>query len=186
MKEIDRTKRIITIPNILSFVRLCLIPIFVYLYIEKQDDKMTCAVLVLSGLTDILDGFIARRFNMVSDLGKALDPVADKLTQFAMMACLLSRFPAMLLPLLLLVVKELSCGITGLMVIRKTGIVLPANWHGKMTTFLLYAMMCLHLVWPKIPAEISQASIIVCTVAMLLSFVLYIIRNVGALKRAEK
>ena len=116
---------------------------------------MTCAVLLISGLSDTLDGFIARHFNMISDLGKALDPIADKLTQFAMLMCLVSRFPMMLIPLLVLVVKELCCGLTSLMVIKKTGVVLPANWHGKLTTFLLYAMMCLHLVWINIPASVS-------------------------------
>ena len=178
----DSSKKIFTIPNILSAFRICLIPVFMYLYIKQHDYKMTCAVLLISGLSDTLDGFIARHFNMISDLGKALDPIADKLTQFAMLMCLVSRFPMMLIPLLVLVVKELFCGLTSLMVIKKTGVVLPANWHGKLTTFLLYATMCLHLVWINIPASVSYVTITVCTAVMLMSFVLYIMRNVHAMR----
>ena len=99
------------------------------------------ALLALSGISDTADGYIARRFNMVSDLGKIIDPVADKLTQAAMLLCLLTRYPLMLLPLLLLTFKEISTGIMSLIVIRKTGLVMSADWHGKVTTGLLYAMM---------------------------------------------
>lgn len=100
---------------------------------------LTACVLILSGLTDLADGYIARRFNMTSDLGKALDPVADKLTQAAMMLCLLTRFRLMLIPLSIIVIKELVTGVFSLVVIKKTGRVMSADWHGKLTTLLLYA-----------------------------------------------
>ena len=77
--------KIITIPNILTFFRLLLIPVIVWLYLVKKDPIWTMAVLALSGITDIVDGIIARKCNMISDFGKAFDPVADKLTQIAML-----------------------------------------------------------------------------------------------------
>lgn len=82
-KTVQRSyqNKILTIPNVLSFFRLCLIPVIIWMYCSKRDYVRTAVILLLSGATDILDGFIARRFNMVSDLGKVLDPVADKLTQ---------------------------------------------------------------------------------------------------------
>ena len=89
--------KIITIPNVLSFFRLLLIPVIVWLYIVKKYPIWTMAVLALSGITDIVDGIIARKCNMISDFGKAFDPVADKLTQIAMLFCLVSRFRWMLL-----------------------------------------------------------------------------------------
>ena len=98
--------KILTIPNILSFFRLCLIPVIVWLYVGKQDYLWTLLILTLSGVTDIVDGIIARRFNMVSNFGKAFDPVADKLTQMAMLFCLVSRFKYMMIPFVLLVVKN--------------------------------------------------------------------------------
>lgn len=73
-------KKILTIPNILSFFRLCLIPVIIWLYTEKQDYFWTLLVLLLSAVTDIVDGIIARKCNMISDFGKAFDPIADKLT----------------------------------------------------------------------------------------------------------
>ena len=83
--------RILTIPNLLSFFRLCLIPVFMWLYCVEKNYLWTGIILILSGLTDTVDGIIARKFNMISDLGKVLDPIADKLTQAAMLFCLLTR-----------------------------------------------------------------------------------------------
>ena len=91
----DRTNRILTIPNLLSAFRILLVPVIVWLYCWKADYPLAAWTLTLSGLTDIVDGFIARRFHMVSNLGKALDPIADKLTQTAALGCLLTRFGAM-------------------------------------------------------------------------------------------
>ena len=118
--------KILTLPNILSFFRLCLIPLIVWQYVGKRNYLMALYLLALSGLTDIADGIIARSFNMISDFGKAFDPVADKLTQIAMLFCLVTRFRMMWLPLILLIIKELFAGVTGLMMVRK-GIVIGAD-----------------------------------------------------------
>ena len=75
--------RIWTIPNILSIFRMVLIPVFVWTYCGLKNDLATALVLLLSGISDTADGIIARRFNMITTLGKAIDPVADKLTQIA-------------------------------------------------------------------------------------------------------
>lgn len=177
-------KKIITIPNILSFFRLCLIPLIVWLYCVKKDYLLSTLVLLLSGLTDIADGFIARRFNMISDFGKAFDPVADKLTQIVVLFCLVTRFRSMLIPLVMLIVKEVFAGVTSLITIKKTGEVMGAVWHGKATTVLLYATMTVHLVWFNIPLLVSNILVAVCTVMMLISAVLYGKRNITALKRS--
>ncbi len=176
MKQITR-KQIFTIPNFLSFLRLCMIPLIIWLYCAQKNYVLTAVVLVLSGLTDTIDGFIARRFNMVTDLGKALDPIADKLTQASVMFCLLTRFQMMLVPLLLLIFKEVCNGIMSLFVIKKTGKVCGADWHGKVCTWLLYAMMFLHIVWFDISREWSTALISICVIMMTVSFALYMVRN---------
>ena len=178
----DRSHRIATIPNLMSLFRLLLIPALIWLYCVKKNDAATTAVLVLSGLTDVADGFIARRFNMVSELGKALDPAADKLTQAAMLYCLLSRFCGFWLLLALLVVKESINAVTQLIVARKAGHVLGAEWHGKLSTVMLYAIMILHLVWGSIPGPVSDICIGACAAIMVLSLVLYSIRNVRILR----
>lgn len=175
-------KKIITIPNILSFFRLCLIPVIVWLYTVKQDHFLTLIILVLSGVTDIVDGIIARKCNMISDFGKAFDPVADKLTQMAMLFCLVSRFPYMMIPFVLLVVKEVFTGITALITIKRTNTVKGAVWHGKLTTIALYSMMAIHLLWYNIPRAVSLILVGICIGIMLMSFILYTIQNIKAIK----
>ena len=175
--EQNTRKQLFTIPNLLSLLRLCMIPLIIWLYCTQKNYALTAVVLVLSGLTDMVDGYIARRFNMVTDLGKAIDPVADKLTQASVMFCLLSRFRMMLVPLLLLIFKEVCNGVMSLVVIKKTGKVCGADWHGKVCTWLLYAMIFVHIVWFDISREWSTALISICVIMMTLSFALYMVRN---------
>ena len=95
--------RIFTIPNLLSLIRILLIPVFVALFFH---DEMIWAalILIISGLTDTLDGYIARHFNMITNLGKVLDPIADKLTQAVVAFCLCVKMPAVI-PLFVLVAQ---------------------------------------------------------------------------------
>ena len=174
-----------TIPNLLSLLRLLMIPLFVWLYLNGYEG-WTAFVLILSGLTDVVDGFIARHFGQVSDIGKALDPIADKLTQAAMLLCLMARYPVMIVPFILLAVKEVYAGITGLLVICRTNVVPVAEWHGKATTLLLYGMMILHVVWQDIPFWTSNVLTVACIVMMTLSLVLYARRNIRAIHNNGK
>lgn len=96
MKKKLNKDEILTIPNGLSFLRLLLTSLIVWLYCGGGEEYgATTAVIAVFALTDIIDGKIARKFNMVSDVGKVLDPIADKLTQAALVICLLSRYPWM-------------------------------------------------------------------------------------------
>lgn len=180
---------ILTIPNILSMFRILLIPVFVWLYIIQEDYFYAAVVVVVSGITDILDGFIARKFNLITRLGKILDPIADKLTQAVVLLCLTDRYPLMALPLIVLVVKEVVTGLGGLLVIRESGKVYGADWHGKVSTALLYVMMVVHVLWFNIPEETSKLFILASLIMMLLSFSLYTFQNIRIIqdtKRREK
>ena len=179
-------KKIVTIPNILSFFRLCLIPVIIWLYIGEKNYLWAGIVLILSGATDLADGFIARHFHMISDLGKVLDPVADKLTQAAMLFCLCTRFPLMILPLVLMIVKEGFMGISGLMIIRKTGSVFGADWHGKAATVLLYAAMIVHVFWYEVPVLVSDLMIGACSLMIVISLLLYAKHNIRILKGEKR
>lgn len=165
-------KQLLTIPNFLSFVRLALIPVFVSLY-RSGELLAAAAVIVLSGLTDLLDGWYARRYNAITDVGKVLDPIADKLTQAAAIGMLIADHPLLLVPLLLLVVKEITACVSGMLVIRKTGTVPGAVWHGKATTALLYLLMFVHILWQDIPPMASNIMTAACIAMMLLSMTLY-------------
>lgn len=159
----ERKHNLYTIPNLLTFFRLCLIPVLVWLYCFEENFLGTAAVLLLSSLTDAADGWIARQWQMTSALGKVLDPVADKLTQGAMLLCLLFRFPLMLIPL-----SEIFLRITGTLHIWKLKSHTASRWHGKTATFMLYAMLFIHLVWHDIPVWLSTVLIIGCVVVILL------------------
>ncbi len=178
--------KIITIPNILSFFRLCLIPVIVWLYCFQKDYLWTTVIFIISGLTDIVDGFIARRFDMISDFGKAFDPVADKLTQIAMMFCLVTRFPLMLIPLIILIIKEALAAVMNMITLEKAGFVVAAKWHGKLNTVLIYVTMFIHIVWFNIPEAVSDILIGVCIIMMLISSFLYTKSDVKAIKKEKE
>lgn len=186
MEENKYEKKIVTIPNALSVVRLLLLPVIFWLYCVKEEPIWTAVAMVLSGVTDLADGYIARHFHMISNLGKILDPIADKLTQGVVMLCLVVKFPLMLLPLIALIVKDTLNGVLGLLVIRKTGKVYGADWHGKINTCVIYATMMLHILWIHIPTIVSRVSIGVCLGMMALSMVLYIVKNVKLLRAAKE
>ncbi len=177
---------IFTVPNILSFLRLLMIPFFVWLYIQKQDYVSCGVVLILSGLTDMVDGYIARHFHQITDLGKALDPVADKLTQIFMLFCLCTTYPKMWVPVILLIVKEISAGLFNLIIFRRKKEVHGAVWHGKVTTALLYSMLILHVFWVTIPPVLSNLLVGACVLMMLLSLLLYTKRYIGILKEKNQ
>lgn len=171
----------ITIPNLLSYFRLVLIPVFVVLYMQERFPAALIA-LALSGLSDILDGRIARKYNMITDLGKVLDPVADKLTQCAMIFCVATRFPAMWWLLGLHCVKELLMLGMGWYVLKKTDTVNSAIWCGKLCTGVMYAVMMLHVIVPTLPQSVSIASTVVCAALIILSLAVYTVRYIKLLR----
>lgn len=169
-----------SIPNILSYFRLLLIPLFIVLYVQ-EDFTEALITLAASGLSDILDGRIARKYDMVTDLGKVLDPVADKLTQCAMMLCVAMRYPAMWWLLGLHVVKEIVMLIMGWYVLKRTDTVNSAIWAGKLCTGVIYAVMMLHVILPHLPQPVSVGCTIVCAGLIVLSLIVYTARYVKIL-----
>lgn len=180
-----RENKFLTVPNILSLFRIALIPVIVWLYAGSNHTGWAGIVLIVSGLTDIADGWIARHYDMVSEAGKVLDPVADKLTQGAVLLCMIFRFPLLLIPFVLLLVKEAFVGLTGLLVIQKIGAVYGAEWHGKLATCLVYAMLLLHLFWTEIPPAATFLSAAMASGMILISLILYGIRNFKLLRDGQ-
>ena len=138
-----------------------------------------------AGITDVLDGFIARRFNMVTDLGKFLDPLADKLTQAAMIICVATTYHTMWILVGLLVIKELAMFTMGLYVLKVTNELNSARWYGKLCTGALYIVMMLHVIIPDLPAPISLGSLLACAVLMMFSLVMYMIMYMKILNKSE-
>ena len=174
MNRLFRKNQICTWPNLLSLVRLLLIPVILWLYIARQEYRLTLVPVIASALTDVIDGKIARKYNMISDLGKILDPVADKLTQAALLLCLTSRYPRMWVLLMVFAVKELIMLLLGYLTLRKKDSVNSARWHGKLSTVLLYGCVMLMLLIPDLPVWAADGLITVCIGAILLSLALYV------------
>ncbi len=172
MKKLFRKGQVFTIPNLLSFIRLLLIPLILWLYMGKKQYIAAVVVIVLSGITDMLDGTIARKFHMVSDLGKALDPTADKLTQAAMLLCVVSRYRVLIWLIILFACKELIMAVLAYLTLRR-GIVNGASWHGKVNTFVLYAVMIILILFPDLPKTTSYLLVALCACTMIISLVLY-------------
>ncbi len=129
------------IPNMLSVLRLFMIPVFVIFYFRYTDLPQTliaAGVFVLAWATDALDGYLARRNNWITDIGKLLDPLADKLMQVAAAVCFTVENRIFLLFLVPLVLKE-ACMLLGAVIIMKNKkVTVQASWYGKIATILLF------------------------------------------------
>lgn len=177
--------RIITIPNILSLFRLLLIPLLVWSYFGLNNIKLSTAIYILSGVTDLADGFIARRFHMISNLGKILDPVADKFTQAAVLFCLTQKFPIIFWLFILLVIKEIIMGIIGAIAVKICRIVQGADIHGKIAASLIYITAIIHILWTDISCNLSLIMIICCAIMMCSSMVLYIKKYIYEIRKSR-
>lgn len=168
-----KKENILTIPNLLSLIRILLIPFIIWLYCVQKAYMHTFIVIVISGFTYIIDGKIARKFNKISDVGKVLDPIADKLTQAALVICLIARYPWMWALLALFAVKECLMLLWGYLTLKSTDTINGAKWYGKLSTVVLYAVMMLLILFVDIPQPIATALMLLCGGMMLLSLVMY-------------
>ena len=170
-------KDIFTIPNLLSFFRLLLIPVFCILYCRaatEADYILATLVLLVSTVTDFLDGKIARRFHMVSELGKALDPIADKLTHAAIAFCVAAHYPLMWAVIILMAVKEGYMAVMGVTHLRKGKKLDGAMWFGKVCTAVLFIVLLILALFPVLPMRLANTMIILAMCVMLAALLLYI------------
>jgi cardiolipin synthase len=170
-------KDIFTIPNILSYIRIILIPFFAYYYITATgpaDYYIAAFIILLSGLSDMLDGLIARKFNQITEIGKIIDPIADKLTQMAIIVCLLFQYEYVWVLIILFVAKELFMGINGLILLRKGKQLDGSMWFGKVSTAVFYVATFLLIAFPQMNDSMAVLLMTVTGAFLLLSFVLYI------------
>ena len=180
-------KEVFTIPNVLSMIRLALIPLYIYIYLNAKTDAhyyISAGILAVSCLTDLIDGQIARRYNMISALGKMLDPFADKATQFTLIICLAIRRNLLLLWLLiaLFVAKEGFQLIAGTMILRKGKILAGAVLAGKICTAVLFISLVVMIMLPRLSDNIINIMIIIDSVFMLISFAAYILVYAGKIQ----
>ena len=159
----DWKKEIFTIPNLLSLLRLLLIPVYIIIYLqatEPADYYISGAILAVSCLTDLVDGKIARHFNMVTTVGKVLDPLADKATQFTLILCLAIRHNILWYLVGLFFLKEIFQLIAGYMNLRKGRMLKGALFSGKICTTVLFITLTLMILIPTM----SETAITIMTI----------------------
>lgn len=182
MFKIDWKKEILTIPNILSLLRLALIPVYSILYLNatsKSHYYAAAGILAVSCLTDLIDGKIARHFNMISNVGKVLDPLADKLTQFTLILCLTVRYPVLLFLVGLFVIKESFQLIAGGIALKKGKMLNGALMAGKICTTVLFISLIVLVMIPDIGDQTVIIITVVDAVFMLIAFIRYIFAYFG-------
>ena len=174
----DWKKDLVTIPNLLSLFRLVLIPVYIVIYLRADSVGnhyyyIAAGILAVSCLTDMIDGKIARHFNMISNVGKILDPLADKATQFTLIVCLTIEHPSLLVLVALFVVKESFQLIAGFMILRKGKILSGALLSGKICTTVLFISLILMVMFPQMSERTIQLLTVINCVFLLISFIGY-------------
>ena len=166
-------KDLFTIPNMLSLFRLVLIPVYVVIYLNAEDNAdyfVAGSILAVSCLTDLIDGKIARHFNMISTTGKILDPLADKATQFTLIVCLTIKYPILLVLVCLFVLKEGFQLIAGFLTLRKGQMLTGALLSGKICTTILFLSLIILVLVPNLDIRIVYSLAAADAAAMIVAF----------------
>ena len=132
------------VPNILTIIRFLLIP-FIIFYIFIGNYILAFAFFTISGITDIADGFIARKFNLISNFGKLMDPLADKLTQISTLTSLVLTNIIPIWILIIVLLKEFIM-IVGASFLYGKDVVVYSRWYGKLATVLFYVAIVFSLI----------------------------------------
>lgn len=159
-----------SIPNFITVSRFFLIPIFVYLMLNKQYE-FAIGVFLFAGFTDVLDGYIARKYNKVTDLGKILDPIADKTIQLAVLFMIvITDVVPNVLPLLIIVLaKEIMMAI-GSGVLWGKGVVVQASWYGKLSTVVFYIAVAFSILFK----QYGEVFLIIAVASQIFAFLMYL------------
>lgn len=167
------------IPNMLSFLRILMVPVFIYAFFFNYPNNLfaALAVFLLAGLTDIIDGYLARRYNWITNLGKLIDPLADKLMQSAALICLWVKkiVPFWLVAIFLL--KELFMIGGALLVLKKIKFTVRSHWYGKMTTAVFYVVIVTIIIFQRAALRGAETINLLCIVPLIcaiFSLIMYI------------
>lgn len=182
MFKINWKKEILTIPNLLSLFRIGLIPVYMVIYLHATEAShyyLSAAILAVSCLTDLIDGKIARHFNMISTVGKILDPFADKATQFTLILCLALKHPVLWFLVGLFVVKEGFQAIAGAITLKKGKMLDGALFSGKVCTTILFISLILLVMLPTLPEIAISAIAIIDAMFMINAFMQYYLAYFG-------
>lgn len=168
-------KKNITIPNILTIIRIFLNIPFAYFFLNQHYIEAVIVV-AFSGLSDMLDGTIARKFNQKSELGSILDPIADKITLVNIVVCAAILFPDIIPIVIIMITKEFIMLLGGFYLLSKHIKPIPARWYGKLSTVVFYScsgiIILLKAVW-----NIDELSLIYTLMSVSVLFMMFALFN---------
>ena len=176
------------IPNILSVVRIFMVPVFAYLFF-KYYEKLYLALIVflLAGLTDIIDGYLARRNGWITTIGKFLDPFADKLLQCTVLTCFAIKDIAPYWIVILFILKEMFMMCGALITLKKIKFVVKSNWYGKATTAIFYAIIFMIFILKEQLNDIGMGLLFaIAIISAIFSMIMYIIDTLHINKEIKK
>ena len=176
------------IPNILSLFRVLLVPVFAALMFMniKYNLVFSAIIFILSGLTDVLDGYIARRFNMTTKLGRILDPLADKLMQFTAVICMAIKAILPFWVPVLFFVKDFLMLIGGLKSYKILKDMPRSLWYGKLTTIVFYCFFISILIFNNMSSHIKMLLILIAVVIALFSLTMYLFRFIQIYRKDNR
>lgn len=175
------------IPNILSLIRICLVFVFIALFFSLEHPYAALLVFLLAGATDVVDGYLARRNNWISNIGKILDPFADKLMQCTVLICLYIKDFIPLWFVIPFIFKELFTLTIGLVVIKRRSVAVVSKWYGKLTVCLFYATIAISMIFKSYLGEHPILTVVlfvpavICALATLIAYV----KHYAFLKKLE-
>ena len=171
------------LPNIITALRFALIPLFVKVFFSSLERSLLYSVLIflLAGVTDILDGYIARKYNIITKWGQAMDPLADKLVQLTVLVCFTIKQFIPLWVIIIYGIKELLMVFGGVFLYtQKDKMVLPANSYGKIATVIFY----IAILAVAFNSRYDKLLIIVAVLVALYAFVRYAIVGIKHIRNA--
>lgn len=172
------------IPNLLSIIRICLVPAFILTYFSGIEHSAFWAagIYIIASITDVLDGRIARKYNLTTNLGRILDPLGDKLMTLSVLCCITIDQVIPLWALAIVICKELLMGIGGMIIIKKFQEMPPSNYFGKSSTVVFFAVCVILMLFRNIPTNIAAYMISFAIVVMILAFVSYLIKYITIMR----
>lgn len=138
------------IPNYLTFLRLAFVPV-IFIFIIYEQYLLASIMYVIASFTDVLDGFIARKYNLITDWGKLMDPLADKLTQISTISALIIKKIIPFWILVIITIKELIMIIVASILYKRKIVTVHSKWYGKAATVLLFVAIILSLLSEYFP-----------------------------------
>ena len=173
------------IPNILTTLRLFMVPLFAYTLVGLEKPFTALLIFLLAGVTDVVDGIIARKFNMITKIGKVYDPLADKLMQITAVICLayVEIIPSWVIWFILF--KEVTMIIGGIF-LYCNNVVIQSDWYGKGATVIFYAIIILIIIVPDMTLNIKNMLLALMIFALLFAAFGYLSKLLKAFGEKEK